>query len=315
MPAFFKAQILLPTAETAFEPQHHFNPTLIKQNGIKKITCEIIDKKDFEVAVDKSLTEVYEFNNSGFITRHFYTTIVKSIEKHVTKYSRKGHTFQDVTKEYEYDTIGTTFIYNGNSLILKRFHNGGNYYESRYYRYDNEGLLTKEMRFKETNNSIDKAYFVLGNQVLLSEDSFQYQKFGSKQLKCVYLNNENRPYKEQVINYDSVGLKKSIDENYVAAAWIMQQQRFEHKNGKLISATFQGNANGSFNLRNVYQYDENGELYAEFQYKNEILQKEISFITEKTTGLLNSYIIRDPDAKSLRIVKLKYDYGALGKTE
>ena len=40
-------QVLLTTAETAFETQVHFNPEIIKLNGIKKITFEIIDKKDF----------------------------------------------------------------------------------------------------------------------------------------------------------------------------------------------------------------------------------------------------------------------------
>ena len=70
--------------------------------------------------------------------------------------------------------------------MLKRFHDGLNYYESRYYRYDTQGNLTKELRFRETNVSPNKSYFVLGNQVLLSEDSFQYQKFSSGQLKSVF---------------------------------------------------------------------------------------------------------------------------------
>lgn len=314
--AVIKGQVLLPTTETAFEAQHHFNPLVIKKNGVKKITFEIIDKRDFEVAVDKNLVETYEFNSDGFITRYYYTTIVKTLEKHVAKYSPRGRPYQEVSTEYVYDTISTTYLYANNNLILKRYHDGVAYYEGRYYRYDKDGNKTKELRFKETNNSTDKSFFVLGNQLLLSEDSFQYQTYGAKQIKCLFLNNENRPYKEKITNFDENGLKKTISENYTAAAWIMQDQSFEYnKAGQLTMAKFDGNANNNVVLKNTYQYDDRGELYAEMQYKNDVLLREISYVSDKTNGLLNSFIIRDPSAKSLRIVKLKYDFGMVGKRD
>ncbi len=306
---------MLPTTETAFENQHHFNPLIIKQKGIKKITFEILDKKDFEIAIDKSLVETYEFNSDGFLTRYYYTNIVKTIEKHISHHTKKGRPYEEVHVEYLYDTVSTNYVYANNNLILKRYHDGANYYEGRYYRYDKDGNLTKELRFKEINNSPDKSFFVLGNQLLLSEDSFQYQKFGAKQIKCVYLNNENRPYKEKVSNIDSVGRKKSITEHYTAAAWIMQEQKFDYKGNKLSMAKFEGNANNSIALKNKYEYDEQGELYSELQYKNEVLMKEISYVSDKNNGLLNSIIIRDPTAKTIRIIKLKYDFGMLGKTD
>ena len=45
-----------------------------------------------------------------------------------------------------------------------------------------------------------------------------------------------------------------------------------------------------------------------------MLLKEISYITVRDTNLLNSFVIRDPINKTIRIVKLKYDFGMLGKT-
>lgn len=42
-----------------------------------------------------------------------------------------------------------------------------------------------------------------------------------------------------------------------------------------------------------------------------MLVKEISYVSDKQNGLLNSYVERDPINKSLKIVKLKYDFGWL----
>ncbi len=309
-----KTQVILPTTESAFETQNNFNPFFIKSKGIKKITFEIIDKKDFEVAVNKSLVETYEFNADGLITRFYFTSIVKTIEKHVVLYDRKGNANYKIENEYVYDTISTSYYYSGKNLILKRFHDGNSYYESRYYRYDKAGNLTKELRFKETNNSPNKNLFILGNQVLLSEDSFQYVRYGNNQIKCICLNNENRSYKEKTINLDSLGRKKNVSEMYTAASWLVQRQRFEYGADGITKAEFDGNADNLVVLRNLYEYDANHELYAEKQYKNDVLLREINYINDKQNQLLNSFIIRDPALKSLRIVKLKYDFDYLEKS-
>jgi hypothetical protein len=310
-----KAQVVLPTAETAFEPAHNFNPTIIKERGIRKIVFEIIDKKDYEVAVDRSLTETYEFNEDGKISRFYYTVIAKAIEKRVTHLNRKGRETVSTSTEYLYDTVSTSYFYQKGQLALKRYHDGLNYYESRYYHYDTLGNVTKELRYRETNVSPDKSYFVLGNQVLLSEDSFQYKKFSSGQLKCTFLNNENRPYKERITNYDTQGRKTSVNENYTSAGWIMQEQKFEYSAERMVAARFEGNANNTVVLRNTYEYDENKELYSEKQYRNDVMERELSYVTNKADSLLNSIVIRDPINKTIRIIRLKYDRGQVSKQE
>ena len=306
------AQVLMPTPESAFESQHPFNPWVIKTTGIRRICFEIIDKKDFEVAVDKSLTEMYEFNDSGQLSRHYFTNVARTLEKQVTIVDRRRRKYTRVISDFVYDTVSTTYFYSGNQLILKRYHDGASYYESRYYRYDSTGNLTKELRFKETNTSVNPSVFMLGNQVLLSVDSFQYQRYSSGQVKCTLLNSENRPYKEMIINYDSLGRKKDISETYVAAAWIRQHYSYEYAGDHLVKSRFEGNANNPVTLLNSYVYDQKNELYEEKQYRNEILIKEISYVADRATGMLNSFVIRDPINRTMRIVKLRYDYGSLG---
>lgn len=309
------AQIILPTPETAFEPQHNFNPEVIRTKGIKKIVFEILDKKDYEVAVDKSLTENYEFNADGKLARYYYTVIARTLEKQVTRIGRKGRPVSETFNEYEFDTISTSYFYAGDKLILKRFHNGLTYYESRYYRYDSLGHLCRELRFKETNNSPNPSVFILGNQVLLSEDSFQYHSYSSGQEKCVFLNNENRSYKERISNFDSLGRKRSVSEIYTAASWIRQESTFEYKGKDLSMAIFEGNANRNVLLKNTYEYDENNELYTEKQFRDSVLLKEISYVTSRADTLLSSIVIRDPINKTIRIVKLRYDMGMIGKSD
>jgi hypothetical protein len=307
------AQVLVPTAETAFEPMHHFNPGLISSKGIRKITFEILDKKDFQTAEDKRLVEVYEFNNAGQLSRYYYTTISKTFERVVTVHNRKHHAVTTTYSDYLYDTVSTSYFYSGNNLILKRYHDGVDYYESRYYRYDTDGYLTKELRFRETNNSPIRSRFVLGNQVLLSEDSFMYVKFSSGQVKASLLNNENRPYKEKIINRNVRGKVVNIDESYTSAAWIRQQYHFEYKGDKVLRAKFEGNSGNEHALENVYEYDEKDELYGEKHYNNGTLVKEISYVTGKDDRMLNSVVIRDPINLTIRIIKLRYDTGMIGK--
>jgi hypothetical protein len=309
-----RAQVIVPTAETAFEDHHNFNPSFIKSKGIRKITYEIIDKKDFQVAVDNSLTETYEFNPEGLLTRHYYTIIARVLERHVATVSRRGKVVMRNTSEFEYDTVGTTYTYDNGKLALKRSHDGRSYYEGRYYRYDTTGNLTKELRYKETNNSANRSFFILGSQTLMSEDSFSYTRFPSGQLKCLYLNNENRPYKERIINYED-GRVKHIFESYTAASWIVQEYKFSYSGGKLAAASFEGNASTPVRLVNQYEYDDAGELYGEKHFRDSVLVKEVSYVTDKVNGLLNSFVIRDHLQKTMRIVKLRYDLGLVGRSE
>jgi hypothetical protein len=312
--SFLKGQILVCTPETAFEQQHNFNSELIKAKNIKRITFDIMDKKDYQVPVDKDLVETYEFNEDGKLIRYYFTNVVKTIEKQVIGYTGKKKTpYTHSYNDYLYDTVSTCYLYSNGQLVCKRYHDGAMYYESRYYHYDNTSHISKEFRFRETNNCKDKSVFILGGQLLLSEDSFQYLKYSDKQLKCVLLNNENRPYKEQTINYDEKQRITSVNEYYTAAAWIKQEQRFEYSNDRLVLAEFKGNANTNVSLKITYEYDSNNELLTEKHYKNDVLQKELSYITDNENKLLKSLVIRDHQNKSMRIIKLRYDFGSVSK--
>jgi hypothetical protein len=315
--SWLSAQVLQPNYQSAFEKQHHFNPEVIKKHKVKRITFDIIDKKDFEVAVDKNLTEVYEFNDSALLSRYYYTAIIRTVEKeYFTKpLYRKRRLVKPAERytrsEYIYDTISNTYLYNNSKyLLVKRFTDGNGIYQSYYFKQDSVGRVTHEQRIRETNVGSEKGIFVLGNQVVMSTDSFQYKVLTSVQTKQLFFNNENRVYKERIwYKKDSMHVT-DIDEYYVTA-WIIQKQHFEYDKNRLTFAEFKGNANGDITLKRTYEYDEKNELISEKQYKNGVLTAEISYITDASSQLLSSFIIRDQINKTMRIVKLKYDFWTL----
>jgi hypothetical protein len=189
---------------------------------------------------------------------------------------------------------------------LKRY-NDGTYYESNYYDYSSEGKVEKEKRCKETNVSENKTEFKLGGQFIISEETFNYLSTGKNQYKKICMNDEGRPYKEIIYTLNDANKPVSINEQYTVA-WITQNSNFEYNaKGQLTKASYKSNSNGNMEQIRTYEYDANDCLLTEKQFKNGQLLKEISYVTDAAKKV-NSYIIRDPNNKSLRIVKLMYQY-------
>lgn len=307
------AQTLIPTTQSAFDKLLAFNAAFIKSNNVKTITFDIIDKKDFQVAEDKNLVQYYEFDKEGRLKRFYYTIINKVIEKEYhsgpvyRKHRKISNGYNYTRNEYQYDTVSTVYFYNaGGDLALKRY-NDGTYYESYYYEYDAQHRVTHEKRCKETNVAANKNDFQLGSQTIISDETYQYQETGKTQYKQVCQNNEGRTYKEIIVNFDADKRVINTNEQYTVA-WLLQQTNFVYnKVGQMTEAVFKGNANGDLLLKRTYEYDSNGCIYSEKQYRNEVLQKEISYVSDAAKKI-NSVIVRDPNEKTIRIIKLLYAF-------
>jgi len=313
MPYSFFCQALIPTPESAFEPQLPFNTEYIKSQKVRSISFDIIDKKDFQIAEDKGLLNYYEFNSQGLLARYYYTSIVKIIEKeyrHDAVYHKRrkvSNAYTYTKNEYVYDTVSTTYFYDNLDLLKLKRYNDGAYYESKYYTYSPTNKIITEKRCKETNAADNKSEFKLGTQTIMSEESFEYAVTGKHQYKKICKNDEGRVYKEIICNYNDDRQLLSLNEQYTAT-WITQTSDFVYNaKGQLISATYKSNSNGELEQRRTYEYDAKDCLLTEKQFKNGTLLKEISYITDGSKNL-NSYVIRDPNGKSMRIVKLAYRY-------
>jgi len=304
-------QILLPNSDNAFESKIPFNGTYIQQHRIKSITCDIIDKKDLQVAENIRFVNRYEFNKNGQLQLFYNTQLLKIIEKEIhhdavyrkRKIIRRAYTS---TKNIPvFDTISTVCIYDElNQLRIKRM-NEGLFYDSYYYDYHSDSKLQKEMRYKETNATSFKHDFKIGTQINISEEHFEYKLINKQQFKKTCFNNENRPYKEIIYNLNNDNQIINITEQYVVT-WLTQTYSFEYNSKhQMTKAISTSNSNGLRTLLKTYEYDSNDCLLTEKEYKNDMLIKEISYITDVSKNV-TSFIIRDPIEKTIRIIKLKY---------
>ena len=292
-----------------------FNAEEIKKRKIKTIVFEIVDKQDFKIVEDKDLSKHYEFDEEGRIKRSYYTVIKKIIQKEfhnapIYKRNRLVSSGGTYTKSiYEFDTLSTNYFYDvkGN-LVGKRF-NDGTFYNATYYKYDSIGHVVSLLSCKETNTNADKNVFTLGMQQINFEEKYKYIYSSPKQYKQQYLNDENRVFKEVIINLNPI-TKQALqyNESYVAT-WINQVTDFIYNSANLlIEKKYTSNASENIELKETYEYDANNLLNTEKHYKNNVLQTETGYVNDAEAKMPSSFVTRDYINKTMQIVRIVYSY-------
>src|SRR6266576_3198635 len=72
---FLHAQIITPSSSGIILPEPVFNKAFIKNNKIKSVRANVVDKPDGEIIRDKGLAENFLFDTSGNLVRHYYNEI------------------------------------------------------------------------------------------------------------------------------------------------------------------------------------------------------------------------------------------------
>ena len=291
-----------------------FNTIEINKGKIKSIVFDIVDKKDFQIAEDKNLSKHYEFDAEGRLKRSYYTVIKRIVQQDIHtapiyKHNRlvsNGGTYSKSI--YEFDTLSTNYFYDAKgNLVGKRF-NDGSFYNATYYKYDSIGRVISLLSCKETNANTDKNVFTLGMQQITFEEKYKYINSSPKQYKKLYLNDENRVFKEEIATFNAAKKPIEYNESYVAT-WINQVTNFTYNDkNQLIEKKYTSNASDKIELRETYEYDADGLLYTEKHYKNNVLQTETGYVTDSNTKMPNSFVTRDYVNHTMQIVKLIYGY-------
>lgn len=292
----------------------NFNREIIKQNKIKSIVLDIVDKPDGSVIIDKDATQGYEFDLNGKLIRYYYTILNKTqlSEVDVPAIKKHGRIIRQagtVTKtQYINDTIFINIFYDEQNRIIAKRLRTGDYYDAFYFEYNPQGQLKKELHCKETNISENKNEFKLGVQKILSSETFEYTTLTTTQIKKSCLNDEGREYKKAIINYDAKGNK--LSENYeFIVSWMRQENTFQYdKNGRLKEQLFASNESAEIKTRSVFEYDAKGVLLSEKKFKNEQATFEINYLYNETNTLIKSEVNRDFKNSSIIIVKFEYDF-------
>ena len=292
----------------------NFSPEVIKQNKIKSIVLDIVDKPDGAIIIDKDATQGYVFDVNGRLINYYYTILnqVQVEEVDVPAIKKHGRIIRPATTKevakYINDTIKVNIFYDSINRIIAKRVKMGDYYDAYYYEYNQQGQIHKEMHCRETNISENKNEFKMGVQKVLSSETFEYTTLTPTQIKKQCLNDEGREYKKAIINYDSKGNK--VSENYdFIVSWMRQENAFQYdENGRLQEKTYTSNESGNLKEYSAYQYNPNGVLLEEKRFKNDELTFEISYLYDETFTFLKSEVSRDHKNASIGIVKLAYEY-------
>jgi hypothetical protein len=295
-------------------PEPAFAKAYIKKNKIKTIRASIVDKPDGEVIRDKGLAENFVFNEEGFLVRHYYneiTSIQKTEYNIPPVYNRKGQlikkSFTKVNYEYQYDTLGTEYVYTSNGFLRMQRMCMGNFYHTTYYEYYGEGMVSRKTLCRETNISKKGEPFKLGVQTIISDERFEYEQLTPSQIKKVFLNDEGKPYKMGILNFSS---GKITDESYeFVVGFIRSSVTYKYdEQGRLIEKIATDNSSNMNIDKTVYEYDENGNVVKQKKFSNGTQIEEIVFLYDAEKNLLTSQINRQILKENIRIVKYEYEF-------
>jgi hypothetical protein len=309
-----KAQLFIPGNSGHTDNSFSFNADEIRKRKIKTIVFEIVDKQDFKIVEDKDLSRHYEFDADGKLKRSYYTVIKKIIEKefHTTpvyRHNRLVNGGGTYTKSvYEFDTLSTNYFYDAKGNLMGKRFNDGTFYNATYYKYDSIGRIISLLSCKETNTNADKNVFTLGMQQINFEEKYKYINSSPKQYKQQYLNDENRVFKEVIVNLNAAKQPVQYNESYVAT-WINQVTDFTYNTANfLIEKKYTSNASENIELKETYEYDANNLLNTEKHYKNNVIQTETGYVNDADTKMPNSFVTRDYINKTMQIVRIVYGY-------
>jgi RHS Repeat len=305
-----------PVAVSISEP--HFNRTFIRQNKIKIISASVVDKPDGEIIRDKGLAQVYVFDTTGNLTRHYFNEItsLEKTEKEIPAVYKKGRvikkSYSKIDIQYQYDTLGTEFFYTSSGYLIMQRVCIGDFYNTTYYEYFGDGLVNRKTLCKETNSAKPGEPFKLGVQTVLSEERFEYENLTSTQIKKRFLNDDGKPYKQGILNFAQ---GKLTDESYeFVAGYIRSGVTYKYdSDGRLTEIISTDNSSGNNTNKISYEYDNAGNVKTEKKFKNGVQTNEIIYLYEtlskdRVLSFLTSQVDRQIQKESIKIIKYEYAF-------
>lgn len=307
------SQIIVPPGMGISLSEPAFNKAIIKQNKIKTISASVVDKPDGEIIRDKGLAQVYAFDTEGNLTRQYYNeiTALEKTEIEVPAVYRRGKIIKKahtkIDYEYQYDTLGTEFFYTSTGYLIMKRVCIGDFYQSTYYEYFGDGLVSRQTLCKETNIAKPGEPFKLGVQTVISEEKFEYEELSPTQVRKKFLNDEGKPYKQGILNFSGA---KPLDESYeFMVGFIRSGITYKYdSHERLIEKILTDNSSGVNTEKFTYEYDATGNLVAEKRFKNGTQTDEIIYLYDETKKLLTSQADRQIQKASIKIIKYEYTF-------
>ncbi len=286
-------------------PDHDiiFTPSYIKQFNLKSVVLDLLDKRDNEMLKDYQKKKRMAYDSLGNCKSVLYT--FPSIYGNIfTTAKVKDGKVLKREQALAFDSIMQYYYYNPQRQFIKTVQGNGLQFYNYFYSYDNEGHLTAAKKIYEVCKVFYEGACEPEHQKLLFEESYTTVKFGLTQSKTTVYNDEKRPFKEIIRNYNESGLIISEEERFLLSPFYTKYVWQYNSKGELLTKSYFKEEKEQWKM--LFSYEENGRLYTEKIYKAGMYTNELMYVYESATGVLGSYINRDVVNKSMQIVKCSY---------
>ncbi|MBN8702476.1 MAG: hypothetical protein J0M08_05400 [Bacteroidetes bacterium] len=276
---------------------NQFERAVVQKNKVRAIKINYAVKPDNQPIKDYNFYDQFFFNEEGQLIQSMRVEERKIVGKDDEQGNGRKHIVSDSSITY--------YHYNkeGNLQIKRtRLETG---FTSWYYEYNDGGFVSKLTNVREQNVGNHITNFIPSAQVVISLETFAYERLPNYQFKVKCFNDESRIYKE-IIKYfsdDNLLLRETHD---FSIGWVHLENIYSYNTKKqLTEKVYSSNASGDMNEKYTIGYTENGQLSIISKYKSNELVFQDNFIFYDN-GLLKSRLSRDEKNKKIDIYKISY---------
>lgn len=279
--SFSFGQIISNIEGNALGEKTNFNPDYIQKNKIKRISGEFMSKRTGQNMRETGLKRVYEFDRKG--------RMIKS--------------YETVKEKGKLDTVVSMYEYNNNDQLISERFSDNHGFTTYIYKYDSLGRpLSKEFyRMKNANGS--KIDFKIGEQYLVSSETYKYRKVSGKERQVIY-NNNQLPYKYKTQSSDSLGFKQEELIKYDKSTHLKRTKYFYNFEARIDSVSIEVKDPRRSMTIITYRYDEYGNVDTRNEYKDGKYLYKTEVIYDKATYRVDYIMRRDVITHEFSILKL-----------
>ncbi|MBI3510561.1 MAG: hypothetical protein HY064_07845 [Bacteroidetes bacterium] len=314
LPLFAAAQLFLPIDDDPFGVPVKFNADSIRIHRIFSITANLQYKPDGKIIDDRGLKQYYRFDSLGRLAEFWKTTVRNYASDEIVHPAvyRKGRRIRgewtETINHYNYDSVFVYYYYDNVSRLSCRRECDGDFYHTWYYLYNEDGTIARQTHCRETNIGTGRDQFRLGMQTIISQEDFSYKRFSPQQVKQFCLNDEGKPYKEMMMNFDKKDRPVEFREEYTAGG-IRTVSLWKYDSlDRTSEISYTSNAGGDFTETTKYNYDSLGRIESVKRFTNDQLKDEFSYLYHEHEPVAYAYINRRHLEAGIDIVKMDIRY-------
>lgn len=275
---------ILDAHKTLFGEESFFNNQFIKSNKIKIISGSWSSKKVKDIIRKKDLDFYYEFNEDGTLKQQYSTFVTQKIKEDTSVIA------------FEYDA--------DNKILVKRKTDSQGFFSYRY-TYNDHNNIIKETYYREESNTPTKNQFDLKKAYIITSDSFAYHKANEFQTKKITYNNYRKSYKEEFFYYDSLGYLVEIYSKFIIGNNKSKTTFKYNEKGRLAEKQDTPNLNNNYTKKEVFFYDEIGNLIEIKTYEADIHKTSTQFMYDGKM-LLTAQLTKDVASEFITILQFEY---------